>query len=160
MSEIWYLKKKINLQTADYYKYYAKINKMEYIKFTIATVWGITLGFLIPVADFMMLCGLLVVIDFITGVLAAKKRKEPLRSKGFQRTITKIVLYFLAILLSRGMDVVFLYNVDFKFSFTYIVAGFVCLTEFKSNLENIGVLTGTDIWKHIASRIPKILRVK
>lgn len=133
---------------------------MEYIKYTIATVWGIALGFIMPVAGFMMLCATLVVVDFITGVLAAKKRKEVLRSKGFQRTIFKITLYFLAILLSRGMDVVFLHNIPTHFSFTYIVAGFVCLTEFKSNLENIGSLTGTDIWAHMANRIPKIFRVK
>lgn len=133
---------------------------MEYIKYIIATIWGVTLGFIIPVADFMILCSALVVVDFITGVLAAKKRKEQLSSKGFQRTITKITLYFVAILLSRGMDVVFLYNITTKFSFSYIVAGFVCLTEFKSNLENIGTLTGTDIWGHIVSRMPKIFRIK
>lgn len=133
---------------------------MDYLKYLIATFWGISVGFLMPVSHFMILCGSLVVVDFFTGVLAAKKRKEALRSKGFQRTVFKITLYFLAILLSRGMDIVFLYDLDTRFSFTYIVAGFVCLTEFKSNLENIGALTGTDVWGHIAQRLPKFLKIK
>jgi len=137
-----------------------KTKLMEYLKYIIATVWGITVGFMLPISHFMLLCSSLVVVDFITGVLAARKRKEALYSKGFQRTIYKIALYFLAILLSRGMDVVFLYEAGIAFSFSYIVAGFVCLTEFKSNLENIGTLTGTDIWAHIASRLPKLFKVK
>jgi hypothetical protein len=34
-----------------------------------------------------------------------------------------------------------------------IVSGYLCLTEFKSNLENISEATGNDLWKVILDRV-------
>lgn len=128
------------------------------IRYIVATFGGWVTSFMMPVAHFMVFVVVLVICDFGTGVAAAKKRRERLRSRGFMRSVLKIVFYFIAILLSHGMDVVYLHDANISFSFTYVVAGFISLTEFKSNLENISVLTGTDVWSHVMSRIPKIFR--
>jgi len=133
---------------------------MEYVKYILAILWGLMVSFILPISHFLIFTVVLVVVDFVTGILAARKRKETLKSRGFSRTVSKVVLYFVAILLANGMDVVFLWNIDAPINFTYLVTGFVCLTEFKSNLENIGFLTGVDIWKNIAKKIPNLFKIK
>lgn len=112
------------------------------------------MSFVLPVSQFMALTFALVLSDVVTGVWAAVKRKEAIRSNGFRRTISKIVLYFLAILLSKGME-----DVLHIPKLIYIVAGFIAMTEFKSNLENIAVVTGTDIWAHLVERVPGIFKL-
>jgi phage-related holin len=107
--------------------------------------------FLTPVAPMLILTGILVCTDLFTGIRAAKQRGEAITSKGFQRTVAKISLYFIAILLSRGMEVVF-----FDLPIARITAGYIALSEFKSNLENIGQYTGLDIWKNIVDKMQNL----
>lgn len=94
--------------------------------------------------------------DFATGVRAAKARKEKIRSRGFFRTVEKIVLYFLAILLSEGMKEVF----NLPIPITYMVSGIIALTEFQSNLENISDITGTQLWPSIKDKIEGLFKSK
>lgn len=61
-------------------------------------------------------------------------------------------MYFLAILLARGIEVVF------KFpewaGICYVLSGIICYTEFKSNLENIGDYSNNDFWAAIKNKFP------
>ena len=92
------------------------------------------------VTPFLVLLLVLVVADLYTGINAAKHRKEDIESWGLRRTVQKFVLYAMAVLLARGMEYVFgLPQV------VYVVAFYICVTEFLSNLENIGEVTGTNI---------------
>lgn len=84
--------------------------------------------------------------DFVTGILAAIKRKERVSSRGMRNTVVKIILYFIAILLSEGMVVVFKIP---GHMLTYSVAFVIAVTEFRSNIENIESATGTSIWSAI-----------
>ena len=119
---------------------------------------GAALAFVVPLIPFLLMIFALVALDFFTGVRAAKARKEAITSGGMKRTIEKTSLYFAAILLSEGMVQVFFPSLPV----TYIVATYIALTEFKSNIENIGTATGTDIWKSILSKIGlfKMIRTK
>lgn len=109
-----------------------------------------------PISHYLIITVVLVLVDFFTGVAAARHRKEELRSRGFARTILKIGLYSAAVLLSHGMDLVFFAPQGLSFGLVWIVAALIGLTEFKSNLENIATVTGLDIWSAIASRIPGV----
>jgi phage-related holin len=132
------------------------INKMT----TVKMLYGVTISWLIqfitPLASFLIFTTCLVLVDLYTGVQAAKKRGEVIHSKGFRRSITKISLYFAAVLLARGMEIVFLSPKGFDFDLTYIVAGLIALTEFKSNLENISTVTGVPFWEKITEKIPSL----
>lgn len=130
-----------------------------FLKTALAATWIWVFNLLLPVGHFMMMTMLLVVADFITGITAARHRGEALRSKGFRRTVLKTVLYCLAILLSHGMDMVFFQPKNLSFDLVWIVAGLIGLAEFKSNLENIAVVTGVDIWARIADRIPGLPKI-
>ena len=70
-------------------------------------------------------------------------------SKGFGRTVEKIALYFIAILGSHAITIVFLPIVEVA----YITAFAIALTEFKSNIENIETVTGVNIWNKIKDRL-------
>ena len=118
-------------------------------KVILSLVAGIVLAFLLPLVPFLVMVLVLVVTDFLTGIRAAKARKEEINSGGMKRTIEKISLYFAAIILSEGMSQVFFDGVQI----TYVVATYIALTEFKSNIENISDVTGTDIWRKIVSKI-------
>lgn len=114
-----------------------------------ALIFGLVVAFLLPLVPFLGMVFVLVAVDLFTGVRAAKARKEEITSGGLKRTIEKIALYFAAIMLSEGMVQVFFPAVPL----TFIVAAYIALTEFKSNIENISDVTGVDLWKRIISKI-------
>jgi phage-related holin len=124
------------------------------IKTLVFALWVYAWAFIAPVSHFLLFTVALVLCDLYTGVLAAKKRGEALRSRGFYRSVQKITLYYVAILLSHGMKHVFFVGLDFDI--VWMVAGIISLTEFKSNLENVATVTGTDIWTLIANYIPRL----
>lgn len=113
------------------------------------------ISFVMPIAGFLIFTIVLVVVDMYTGVRAAMHRGESISSKGLGRTVTKITLYMLAILLSKGFDDVFFVPKSIPFDVTWIVATMIGLTEFRSNMENISTVTGVPFWAAIASRVPK-----
>tara|TARA_R100001463_G_scaffold130452_1_gene189869 strand:+ start:164 stop:559 length:396 start_codon:yes stop_codon:yes gene_type:complete len=95
--------------------------------------------------------GLLVLIffDVITGCRAAQLRGEEIRSNRLSRTVSKIIFYSIAIILSRVMEVSFMDWIPVA----KLTAGYIAVVEFKSNMENIASITGVDIWKHLMSKI-------
>lgn len=111
-------------------------------------------SFLIPTTPFLGIMFFLVFADFVTGTRAAVSRGEKLTSKGFRRTVEKILLYFIAILASEGMRRVFMPAVPI----TYMTSLAIAVTEFKSNIENVESVTGVKIWatiREVVSRIPE-----
>ena len=115
----------------------------------------ITLGipyivfFFAPITAALAGLGVLIFADVITGCKAAKVRGEEIQSNRMARTVSKIIFYSIAIILSRVMEVVF---IDF-IPVAQITAGYIAIVEFKSNIENIGSITGVDIWKHLMTKI-------
>lgn len=107
--------------------------------------------FFSPIAIILFTTGALVFADLFTGVFAARKRGEEIHSKKMARSISKIIFYFLAIILSRLMELAFFPQIPIA----NITAGYIALIEFKSNIENIGVITGIDLWKALINKIHK-----
>lgn len=105
--------------------------------------------FFAPITAALAGLGVLIFADVITGCKAAKVRGEEIRSNRMARTVSKIIFYSIAIILSRVMEVVF---IDF-IPVAQITAGYIAIVEFKSNIENIGSITGVDIWKHLMTKI-------
>lgn len=105
--------------------------------------------FIFPVKGFLIFTGAVVLCDTVTGILAAHKRGEPISSKGMRRTITKIIIYFIAILLAEGMRVTFVPGVSIPYAVAFVIA----TTEFKSNIENIESISGISLWATITSTI-------
>lgn len=114
----------------------------------IAQVFGIICAaassFIMPVKHYLFIIGALVVVDMYTGWRAAAKLKgEKFTSKGMGATVEKTVLYMLAILICRGVDMSF--SLGETLGTTYLIAGLITGRELLSNLENIGKVTGLDL---------------
>ncbi len=105
--------------------------------------------FFAPITAAMIGLGVLILADVVTGCRAAKLRGEEIRSNRLARTVSKIIFYSIAIILSRVMEVAFM---DWM-PVAQITAGYIAIVEFKSNMENIGSITGVDVWKHIMTKI-------
>jgi phage-related holin len=105
--------------------------------------------FFSPIYPLLFTVGILVFADLLTGVFAAKKRGEVIHSKTMARTVSKCIFYFIAIILGRLMELNFLQGLPIA----NITAGYIALTEFKSNIENIDTITGTNIVKAVINKI-------
>tara|TARA_R100001377_G_scaffold85295_1_gene71354 strand:- start:31149 stop:31481 length:333 start_codon:yes stop_codon:yes gene_type:complete len=103
-----------------------------------------------PVASFLFFTVVLVVCDLGTGVMAAKKRKEVVHSKGIRRTVDKMIVYFIAILLSQGLMKVFEIPI---LNLTYTVSLIIAIAEFKSVIENVETIADLKIWSFIKEKL-------
>lgn len=97
-------------------------------------------SFVMPVKAYLIIIGVLVLVDMYTGWRASGK---PFSSKGMGGTVDKTILYMVAILICRGVDIAF--NLTGITETTYVVAGLISSRELLSNLENIGRVTGMDL---------------
>lgn len=112
------------------------------------------IAFITPLAPTMLAIGFLLMIDFFTGMWAAYKNEEKITSRKMGTTVSKIVLYNIAII---TCSVVERYLVP-QIPFVSIAAGAIALVELKSLTENIYKATGLNLWdtfKEYISRIKK-----
>jgi phage-related holin len=107
-------------------------------------------SFVMPVKGYLIIIGVLVVVDMYTGWRASGKM---FTSKGMGGTIDKTVLYMVAILICRGVDIAF--NLTGLTETTYLVAALIASRELLSNLENISKVTGIDL----VSRVRDIFKL-
>jgi hypothetical protein len=115
----------------------------------ISAIWG----FCMPLSPYIGLTLGLCMADLYTGIRASKK---PVHSRGLRRSVEKFVLYVVAILLAEGMGHVFFASNQFL---TYAVAFIVCSIEFKSNLENISIITGQPLWRQLKAAVADKLKI-
>lgn len=128
-----------------------------WLKKTVMTMCYMVVTFFAPLKYYLLAVGLMVFADLITGIRAAQKRGESIKSGPLRRTVEKLAFYFLAILLSEAMMRAFFFDVfPDKVSITYVTASFIGLVELKSNFENISVITGLDLWKRLTELIPSL----
>jgi hypothetical protein len=90
----------------------------------------------------MAAVGLLIAVDFVTGILAARKRGEPITSRAMGRTIWKCVGYQLAVISGFALE----WLVPGGLPIAKLCAAAIGLSEFKSLAENIKAITGVDLW--------------
>ena len=96
-----------------------------------------------PAYPIMIGIGFLVTMDFVTGILAAKKRGEIITSKKMRPTIMKGFGYMASILIAFVMQNVFLTDMEVM----KIVSGLIAMFELKSLDENLTYITGKSIFK-------------
>ena len=102
---------------------------------------GVLFSFFLPIKHFLSFTIFVVFADTVTGILAAKKRGEPITSKGLYRTSQKVVVYFVGIMIFEGAKITF----SLPLNITYMVAFTIATTELYSISENIKSMTGVNI---------------
>lgn len=110
-----------------------------------------------PIQATMVTVLVLVIADLITGLLAAKKSKDPITSAGLRRTIIKIFLYQGAIILAFLTQK---YLTGETIPVSNIVAGFIGLTELTSVVENMNIISGKSLFKALLSKLDSVNKNK
>ena len=111
----------------------------EFIAFSLCC--GFIASFFIPIKGFLLFVIFVVFSDTFTGILAAKKRKETITSKGLYRTSQKILTYFCGIMIFHGASITFGLPSQIVYSVSFLIA----FTELYSVSENIKSITGVNI---------------
>ena len=106
-----------------------------------------------PIHPILIATLILVGFDFITGIWAAKKRGEPISSAGLRRTVTKLLVFEIALVLAFVTEV---YMIDNILPLVKIVGALVAVSELRSCLENLGSISGTDIFKALIGKLGSI----
>jgi uncharacterized membrane protein len=111
----------------------------EKIMYAICCGW--IFSFFVPIKGFLIFTIFVVFADMATGIIAAKKEKQKINSKGLYRTMEKIVVYFCAILIFEGARNTF----SLPFNITYMSAFLIATVELYSISENIKRITGVNL---------------
>jgi len=96
-----------------------------------------------PTFQILFGIGFLVMVDFITGILSARKRGEEITSKKMRPTIMKGFGYMSSILVAYVIQKVFIPEMEVM----KIVSGLVAMMELKSLDENLTTITGKSLFK-------------
>jgi len=102
----------------------------------------------------MIAVGILIMIDTMTGVIAAKKNGETITSKKLSGAITKSLIYQLLII-SAHLCELYLFE---QIPFVKISLAFLAMTEFTSISENFQKTTGKNFIKYIKTFMDSKLR--
>ena len=119
---------------------------MEFISKTLVVIATV----LAPIQAVLITVGILIMADLLTGIWAAKKRKEKISSSVMRRTISKMVIYQLAVICGFLLETYLLGGI---LPVAKIVAGVIGMVEFKSILENSNWIVGSDIFKLVLQKL-------
>jgi uncharacterized membrane protein len=117
------------------------ILKLGYDGIVYSICCGVLFSFFLPIKDFLIFTIFVVFADTVTGIMAARKRNEPITSKGLYRTSQKVVVYFVGIMIFHGGSVTF----GLPSQIVYSVSFLISFTELYSISENIKSITGVNI---------------
>lgn len=106
-------------------------------------------AFLAPAKPLFIGSMVMVAIDFITGIIAAHKRGEPVTSAGLRRTVTKALIYTLAIISGLVAQKLLLEDLV---PAAKLIAGCIGVVEIKSVLENCQTILGMSLFEAIMSK--------
>lgn len=101
------------------------------------------LSLIAPIQHLLIMVGVLIIADFILGVAAAVKRKEPITSAGFGRSIVKMFVYQIVVVSGYFIQKL----MGDTIPVVNLICGIIALTEGKSLLENAEEVTELNLLK-------------
>jgi len=109
-----------------------------------------SLAVFLPIKELMLTIGFLVGADLVVGVWKAIKTGQRIRSRRMSDTITKLLLYQLAIMSGFLIET---FIISELIPITKLIATVIAIIEFKSIIESIEAVTGKDLWSKIKTII-------
>jgi Bacteriophage holin family len=118
---------------------------MKYLKY-----FGLSLiAIFAPIKHLLIATAIMIFVDLITGILAARKRGEPITSAGIRRSLSKLIVYEAAILIAFMTE----HYMSDTLPFVNMASSMISLVEITSVYENINSLSGTDLLKGLISKL-------
>ena len=119
---------------------------MNYLKLSLMAVFVV----FAPVHAAVETVFILILADLICGVLAARKRGEPITSAGLRRTVTKTIVYEVALLLAFLAES---YLIHGLIPVTTLVSSMIGIVELKSVYENLDAISGGTLLKGVIAKL-------
>jgi hypothetical protein len=116
----------------------------------LAHLLAATIAVLAPIKMLMISVGVLIIADLVTGIWAALKRGEKIKSAAMRRTISKFVIYQIAVISGFLVE---MYMLDSFVPVSKIVASVIGLVELKSILENANTILEQDLFKLVIQKL-------
>ena len=107
----------------------------------------------LPIKATIVCVMFLTMVDLMSGVAASYKRKEKITSSGFKRTVVKILVYEITVMLGFLVE---RYMTSDSLPVVKVLAGLIGITELKSVLENIQSITGVPLIKLLIAKLNNI----
>jgi hypothetical protein len=122
-------------------------------------------AFLAPIKALIIIVGLCISIDTITGIMKARKKKEAITSRKLSVVIPKMFLYEGAIILFFCIEKFILadfvgYFCDIPLVITKFVAAVLCGIEIMSINENYKAISGVNMWDNFKTLLARAKEVK
>ena len=117
-------------------------------------LFAIVSSFFMPISGILILIGVTVILDTLTGVWKSRKLKTPITSRKLSAVISKILLYEVTVMLFYLIDYYILNDIILTFFSvnlltTKILALVLVSIEVISINENIKAVKGIDIWESL-----------
>jgi hypothetical protein len=103
-------------------------------------------AFVSPIKELGYAIGFFVIVDLVTGMWASRREGKPITSDRFGRTVTKTIVYLIAIVVAHVAELYALPDVPL----VKVVGGLVAGTELLSVYENLTRISGVDFKRRIA----------
>ena len=122
-------------------------------------------AFLMPIKALMVMVGLMILLDTITGIWKAKKLHEIITSRKLSKVVSKMVLYQIGIITFFCLDRYILGEMigaftSIPFFLTKIVAVFFCGIELLSINENVYAVTDMNFYRMFRKMLTRTKEVK
>ena len=111
---------------------------------------------LAPIHAVLVSVGVVIFADLFTGVWAAHKRGERINSAGLRRTISKMFVYSLAIILGFIIET---YLLNGLLPISKIAAGLIGVTEGLSIFENLNSISGNNVFKSLIDKLGSVNQI-
>jgi len=102
-----------------------------------------------PIQSLLLSTGVMIFIDLVTGLLAAKKQAIPITSSGLRRTVTKMFVYE-AVLCLAYIAEHYMSNI---LPFVKMASGMITIVELTSVYENLNIIGGNNILKSLIDKL-------
>ena len=110
-------------------------------------------GVFAPIKGIIITVGIVIVVDLITGILAARKRGEKITSSAIRRTVSKILIYQTAILTGFLIET---YLTQDLVPITKIVASIIGIVEGKSVFENLNAVSDNKLFSEVLKKLGSV----
>lgn len=106
-----------------------------------------------PIKELLLVTLVLILVDLVTGVLAARKKGKEIKSAGIRRTVSKLTIYMTSICVGFLIEQ---YMLDGFMPVSKLAAGLISVVEGKSIFENLDVLNGSPIFKALIQKLGSV----
>ena len=122
------------------------------IQSKLLTLISICFAFFLPISGILIMIGILISIDTITGIWKANKLGDKITSRKLSSIISKLALYEVTVIMFFLIDQFILNDIiltffSVPFMLTKIVALVLSSIEVMSINENYKVVKGIDLWQ-------------